>query len=187
MADNTDFNDAGSGIAVGVNGAAPQKHDDIIEDALTKQAKDAGAVFETKVLAAFRVMRERSPADYQRFRRRAKDLGASVVELDRLVCANGENGRDGASERTFTVIEIEPWGKAVDLAAVLDEIADTFERYLVLPKKCGQSDRPVVRACALFPGVRALAEAQPPIATKTVWQDPAPGYRFAFRATTRAY
>lgn len=61
-----------------------------------------------------------------------------MVELDRLVCANGENGRDGASERTFIVIEIEPWGKAVDLAAVLDEIAGTFERYLVLPKNVGK-------------------------------------------------
>lgn len=75
MADNTDFNDAGSGTAGWVNGAAPQKHDVIIEEALTKQAKDAGAVFEAEVLAAFRAMRERSPADYQRFRRRAKDLG----------------------------------------------------------------------------------------------------------------
>lgn len=134
MADNTDFNDAGSGIAVGVNGAAPQKHDDIIEDALTKQAKDVGAVFEAEVLAAFRVMRERRPADWQRYRKRIKDAGGSVGELDKLTGTNGAGDEVIAQGRPFTIEEPEPWPERVDGAELLNTLAKTFKRFVVLPE-----------------------------------------------------
>jgi hypothetical protein len=56
-----------------------------IEAAIEKQGTDPGAVFESWVIAGFKAVRASSPADYARQRKRAEELGADVVELDRMV------------------------------------------------------------------------------------------------------
>ena len=56
-----------------------------------------GAAFEADVVAALKAARERNPAEYQRYRKRVKDAGASVGELDRLVCASGGDGEEAPS------------------------------------------------------------------------------------------
>jgi putative DNA primase/helicase len=94
---------------------------------------DIGAVFEPAVIMALKVVRESKPADYQRYRKRIKDAGASVAELDRLVCVSEEKG-DDAQGAPVLFPDIERWAEPVDGGAVLTDLAATCRRYVVLTK-----------------------------------------------------
>ena len=110
----------------------------IVEAAIAALDSDVGAVFEAEVIAALRAIRERSAADYQRLRKRVKDAGGSVGELDRLVCANGGGEVEDSSQgQPLDIANPEPWPEPVDGAKLLDGLAEIFRRYLVLP---AQSD-----------------------------------------------
>jgi hypothetical protein len=110
-------------------------HKSIIEAAIARLAEDVGAVFEPLVIEALRAIRNTSPADHQRYRKRIKDAGAGVGELDRLVCANsvGESAEDAGQGRRFEFEPIEPWHKEVTASSLLNELSATFARYLILP------------------------------------------------------
>jgi hypothetical protein len=116
--------------------AGQKDYKSIIEAAIARLAKDVGAVFEPLVIEALRAIRNTSPADHQRYRKRIKDAGAGVGELDRLVCANGvgESAEDAGQGGRFEFEPIEPWPEAVNGAELLDEIASTFKRFVVLPE-----------------------------------------------------
>jgi hypothetical protein len=78
-------------------------------------------------------VRDSKPADYQRYRKRIKDAGASVAELDRLVCVPEEKA-DDAQGAPVLFPDIEPWPEPVDGALLLSDLADTCRCYAVLPK-----------------------------------------------------
>jgi hypothetical protein len=117
---------------------AGQKKDynSIIEAAIARLAKDVGAVFEPSVIEALRAVRNTSPADYQRYRKRIKDAGAGVGELDRLVCANGggemDNDANGAKGRGIELYEPEPWESPVDGAKVLNDARQAIRRHMMI-------------------------------------------------------
>jgi Protein of unknown function (DUF3631) len=113
-------------------GAAPPGGAEVIENAIAKLSTDIGAIFEPAVITALKSVRESKPADYQRYRKRIKDAGASVAELDRLVCVPEEKG-DDAQGAPVLFPDIEPWPKPVDGANLLADLAATFKRYTILP------------------------------------------------------
>ncbi len=98
--------------------AGQQDHKSIIEAAIACLAKDVGAIFESRVIEALRAIRTTSPADYQRYRKRIKNAGAGVGELDRLVCANGggemDNDANGAKGRGIELYDRNP-GRALSM------------------------------------------------------------------------
>lgn len=107
---------------------------EVIESAIEKLAGDIGAVFEPPAVTALKAVRKAQPADYQRYRKRIKEAGASVVELDRLVCANGGGEEEDSGQgRPLDIADPEPWHKPVDGAELLDGLVEIYRRYLVLP------------------------------------------------------
>jgi hypothetical protein len=116
--------------------AGQQDHKSIIEAAIVRLAEDVGAVFEPLVIEALRAIRNTSPADYQRYRKRIKDAGAGVGELDRLVCANGggemDNDANGAKGRGIELYEPEPWESPVDGAEVLNDARQAIRRHMMI-------------------------------------------------------
>ncbi|MGH8566019.1 MAG: hypothetical protein ACREXW_18795 [Gammaproteobacteria bacterium] len=93
---------------------------------------DIGAIFELAVITALKSVREWKPADYQRYRKRIKDAGASVAELDRLVCVPEKEG-DDAQGAPVLFPDIEPCPEPVDGAKLLTDLAATLKRYAILP------------------------------------------------------
>jgi hypothetical protein len=84
---------------------------------------------------------ELPPLAYDRLRaQEAQRLGVRVATLDEAVrkarprSHSEENGRPG-----FTFTEVEPWGEDVDGAMLLDDIANTFRRFLSLPEGAADS------------------------------------------------
>jgi len=78
-----------------------------------------------------RRLAELSPLEYDRVRApEAKTLGVRASTLDAEVKA----ARKEAHSDDDIFPEVEPWPEAVDGCALLDEIASTFRRYVILPK-----------------------------------------------------
>jgi putative DNA primase/helicase len=77
------------------------------------------------------------PIAYDRARRdAAKGLDIRPATLDRLVAARQRSAGQGdpaAGGSPLAIAEITPWPEPVDAAAVLDEAAAAFGRYLALP------------------------------------------------------
>ena len=78
------------------------------------------------------------PLDYEREREAAAGrLGCRVVILDRLVAgvrdgAGAAEGGAGGQGRPLRLADIEPWPEPVDGAALLDDLAQTVRRYVLL-------------------------------------------------------
>lgn len=71
------------------------------------------------------------------FKDEAKKLGCKASTLDAEVRkARGESSAESGNGTTFTIVEPEPWDQPVNGAALLDELAATFRRFVVLPKPC---------------------------------------------------
>ena len=66
-----------------------------------------------------------------RYRKRIKDAGASVAELDRLVCVPGGKG-DAQGAVLFP--DIEPWAEPVDGGALLTDLVGTVKCYVIVPE-----------------------------------------------------
>ena len=80
-----------------------------------------------------------TPLEYERQREpEAARLGCRAQILDKLVDAkrlkkpNAEQA-DKLQGSVLTLADVEPWPESVDGAAVLNEIAKTFSRYVILP------------------------------------------------------
>lgn len=72
----------------------------------------------------------------------AKALGCRTAILDKLVDASRpktELQNDELQGRTVNLADVELWPEAVNGAAVLSEIADTFARYVALPDGAGDA------------------------------------------------
>jgi len=88
-----------------------------------------------------------SPLDYDRLRQvEAERLGVRAVTLDKEVARL--RGQDKADERGNAVIfaEIEPWPEPVAGAALLDDLAALFRRFVVLPR---HADKALALWCCL--------------------------------------
>ena len=84
------------------------------------------------------------PLEYDRVRKQqAKALNVQVKTLDNMVKAEREaNIQD---DSPFT--DIEPWHEAIDPAQLLDDIASTIQRFIVLDKHQAQTAALWVSAC----------------------------------------
>jgi hypothetical protein len=73
--------------------------------------------------------------EYERQRElQADKLGCRVATLDKLVEAKRPAKTDSALQGSAVICpDVEPWPEAVDGAAVLNDVAETFKRYVVLP------------------------------------------------------
>ena len=75
-----------------------------------------------------------SPVEYDQVREQtAKRLGIRVSTLDAEVAKLRSRPSDAAID-PLPHWQVEPWHEPVDGAKLLDELATTFERYVVLPK-----------------------------------------------------
>ncbi|MDA8362974.1 MAG: DUF3631 domain-containing protein [Gammaproteobacteria bacterium] len=77
-----------------------------------------------------------SPIEYDRRRDALADvLSCRVSSLDTEVAQRRPQAaaQDGGQGRAFTITEPEPWPHPVDGAALLDELASVFRRFVVLP------------------------------------------------------
>ena len=75
---------------------------------------------------------ELSPTDYDKKRKAvAKELGIRVGTLDQEVLTRGTKDEQGG---TAFLEPVEPWREPVEGEALLNEVAATYARYVVLPK-----------------------------------------------------
>jgi putative DNA primase/helicase len=77
------------------------------------------------------------PLEYERRRKeKAAELNCRETMLDKLVEEKRRTGKGVASLQGQAVVlpDVEPWPEPVDGAAVLDEMSETLQRYLVLPQ-----------------------------------------------------
>ena len=75
-----------------------------------------------------------SSIDYDRVREaEAKQLSVRLSTLDTLVEQHRKSVSDASSGQAVSFSEPKPWSKPVDGTLLLDALADTFSRYLVLP------------------------------------------------------
>src|SRR6266550_401743 len=76
--------------------------------------------------------------EYERKREgAAKEIGCRASVLDKLVEEKRRSGKQANSNlqgQTVVLPEIEPWEASVEGAVVLDEIAESFRRYIALPE-----------------------------------------------------
>jgi putative DNA primase/helicase len=77
------------------------------------------------------------PLEYERQReQKAKDMNCRAAVLDKLVEEKRRSGKQANSNlqgQTVVLPQVEPWGSKVDGVVVLDEIAESFRRYIALP------------------------------------------------------
>jgi Protein of unknown function (DUF3631)/BT4734-like, N-terminal domain len=78
------------------------------------------------------------PLEYERKREEAaKEMGCRASVLDKLVEEKRRSGKQANSNlqgQTVVLPQVEPWETKVDGAVVLDEIAESFRRYVALPE-----------------------------------------------------
>jgi putative DNA primase/helicase len=76
-----------------------------------------------------------SPLEYDRRREaEAKKLGCKVATLDKLVEAKRPSETQHGLQGSAAICpDVELWPEAVDGAAVLNDVAETFKRYVALP------------------------------------------------------
>jgi Protein of unknown function (DUF3631)/VirE N-terminal domain len=78
------------------------------------------------------------PLEYERKRdEAAKEMGCRASVLDKLVEKKRRSGKQANSNlqgQTVVLPQLEPWEASVDGAVVLDEIAESFRRYVALPE-----------------------------------------------------
>src|SRR2546421_1614293 len=94
-----------------------------------------GAVEHDETIASLAALH---PLEYERKREEAaKEIGCRASVLDKLVEEKRRSGKQANSNlqgQTVVLPEVEPWGEKVEGAVVLDEIAESFRRYVVLPE-----------------------------------------------------
>src|SRR5260370_33479637 len=78
------------------------------------------------------------PLEYERKREEvAKEIGSHASVLDKLGEEKRRSGKQSNSHlqgRTVVLPVVEPWEASVGGAVVLDEIAESFRRYIALPE-----------------------------------------------------
>jgi hypothetical protein len=78
--------------------------------------------------------------EYERQRENAaKALGCRTAVLDKLVDAKRRNQNNDVQGSALEFEQIEPWPEPVDGAEVLNLVAETFSRYVVLPAKAADA------------------------------------------------
>lgn len=116
-----------------------------IDAAIDRLKDDPGAVFETEVVEAIRLIRMDDPAEYARIRQRVKAARAvQIAEFDSITApqaASKEEAQATAIKNLFP--PAEPWPQPVDGALLLDDITATIHRYII-------ADVETIRAACLW-------------------------------------
>jgi len=104
----------------------PELHDMTQEELETAQGKPDVVVDPVQELAKL------SPLEYDKVREdKAKEIKCRVSTLDQEVAkARGAGAEESAGD---VVEELTPWAEPVDGGAILESIADSFNRHVVLP------------------------------------------------------
>jgi hypothetical protein len=99
-----------------------------VRTAIARIEEDPGAPFERDILDNIRAIRQESSADWQRIRAEAKKAGVLVGELDKSTLTLASN-EGGDSNELFP--PVEPWPEPVDGAALVRELSEVLQRYVV--------------------------------------------------------
>ena len=116
--------------------AAPDTRDsaDWKAELVERSTTDPGAPFEPDMVATLAGLQRESPADWQRVRACLKDSGIRITDLDReMYRLAGGDDRNGLQGQSIEWLEVEPWPKPADGAALLDELAHVMRHYVSLP------------------------------------------------------
>ena len=109
---------------------------EVVADLVERAKTDVGAPFEANALKALCTIRAHDPAAWQRLRFDLKTAEVRVPDLDRAL--DNLDGNTGADDKVMggTALlfpEHERWHDPVDGAALLDALADTFSRHIIMP------------------------------------------------------
>lgn len=115
----------------------------IIQQAITQLADDAGAVLTNEVIEAFKLLHQDNPASYNRYRQQVKESKKVQMSLfDKLTTK--EPNKEQEQANTFNLFPpIEIWESPVDGEQLLDEIRDTIQHYVI-------ADHETIIACTLW-------------------------------------
>lgn len=115
----------------------------IIQQAITQLADDAGAVLTNEVIEAFKLLYQDNPASYNRYRQQVKESKKVQMSLfDKLTTK--EPNKEQEQANTFNLFPpIEIWESPVDGEQLLDEIRDTIQHYVI-------ADYETIIACTLW-------------------------------------
>jgi hypothetical protein len=128
-----------------IDDATPRPLNAEEQDALVERCKtDAGAPFEAETLERLKATKRVDLPAFMRLLDRLKDAKkVSITDLRKHLGGGDEVAADGGQGKAVTFPEVEPWPEPVDGAALLDELAATFQRYVVMSPMA-------IHACALW-------------------------------------
>lgn len=108
-------------------GTAQSKVAEVLEHAIHEPA----SIFNADALAVLRDLMAKNPEEWERVRLQLKDIaGLPISRLEKLLQkASGGNNRDELFE------DIIPWHEVVSGEALLDEISETLQRFVVADKE----------------------------------------------------
>ena len=119
---------------------------DALSALIEKAQTDAGAPFEDEALQLLAQLKIANPADFERWRKKLKDVGCRLGELDKALerFLEIDPARSATQQGTpMQILDIEPWEDEVIGGDVLAALCKTIRRYVVLPA-------PTVLAVALW-------------------------------------
>jgi putative DNA primase/helicase len=127
---NKDFNDLATFIG-------PDAVRRCLDDAKAPEVAEQAAETDTK--QEFARLAKLSPVEYDQTREQtAQRIGIRLSTLDAEVANLRPRSADAAID-PLPHWEVDPWPDPVDGATLLDELATTFERYVVLPRYAAQA------------------------------------------------
>ena len=133
IADWIEADDAGTAreqIEAGVKEWTPMDWmDELVERAKT----DAGAPFETDMMAKLAELQRDKIAEWQRLCPRLKDAGVTIGKLERAIARSDRKDGDGLQGQPLHWDEVEPCPDPVDGAALLDELVELIRKHASLP------------------------------------------------------
>ena len=133
IADWIEADDAGTAreqIEAGVKEWTPMDwKDELVERAKT----DAGAPFETDMMAKLAELQRDKIAEWQRLCPRLKDAGVTIGKLERAIARSARKDGDGLQGQPLHWDEVEPCPDPVDGAALLDELVELIRKHASLP------------------------------------------------------
>ncbi len=141
---------------------------------MSRCKSDAGAAFEPEMLQRLVSTKRIDLAGFMRLRDQLKKAGVLVSALARALGESERHYDDAVEVRAGKALELsspEPWGEPVDGAALVAEMVEQIQRYVMLPREAAIAIALWIvhsHAFELFPiSPRLLIESPTPRCGKT--------------------